>query len=72
MIIIGTAYFRSRAAAVRYYARQHVDAVNVDRKITAREIHIGKPPVLAGDKVTLIPGEGRYQIERAEPPVTVR
>lgn len=70
-MIIGTSYFRSRAAAVRYFARQGEDAAAVDRKLAEGLIHIGKPPTERGDIVSLIKGEGRYQIERAEPPIDI-
>ena len=70
-MIIGTSHFRSRSAAVRYYARQGENAAAVDRKLKAGEIHLGKPPLERGDTLSLIKDEGRYQIERRERPVDI-
>lgn len=70
-MIVGTSHFRSRAAARRYFARQGEDAAVVARKLAEGLIHIGKPPVKTGEVLSLIKGEGRYQIERPEPPRSI-
>lgn len=59
----GTSYFVSRAAAVRYYEDQGDDGAAVDQMIAAGTIHIGKPPLKPGQRLSVIAGEGRYQIE---------
>lgn len=60
----GTSYFVSRHAAERYYSAYEDDAPRaVARKLAAGEIHIGKPSLKPGQRLSVIPGEGRYQIE---------
>ena len=62
----GTSYFVSRAAAGRYYSAYEDDAARaVARKLADGEIHIGKPPLKPGQRLSVIPGEGRYQIEES-------
>lgn len=60
----GTSYFVSKAAAVRYYrAYEGANAAAaVARKIREGEIHIGRPPVKAGERISLIDGGKRYAI----------
>jgi hypothetical protein len=61
---VGTSYFVSRVAACQYYAAYEPNSEDaVVRKIAAGEIHIGKPPLQPGQRLSIIPGEGRYQIE---------
>lgn len=63
----GTSYFVGREAAERYYGQFYGDpATAVTRKIAEGEIHIGKPPLKPGERLTVIPGEGRYMIEAPE------
>jgi hypothetical protein len=45
MMIVGLPYFRTRAAARRYYKPYGFGAVDVERKIMEGEIHIGLPPM---------------------------
>lgn len=59
----GTAHFVSEDAACDYYARQGDDIADVLAKIEAGEIHIGKPEIKEGQRLSVIKGEGRYQIE---------
>lgn len=63
----GTSHFVSRQAAERYYRDYgYADVAEaVTRKIADGEIHIGKPALLAGQSLSIIPGEGRYQIDDA-------
>ncbi len=61
---VGTSHFKSRAAAIRYYKPYGNDEASVDQKITEGEIHIGSPAINEGDKLTLIDGGTRYQIEK--------
>jgi len=73
---IGTCYFRSYGAAMRYYRPYLGDTYTrgaqfkelralVDRKLNAREIHIGKPPLKPGDTLTI--EDNRYHITEAKP-----
>lgn len=60
----GTSHFVSRAAAERYYAACETDPARaVARKLADGEIHIGKPELKPGQRLSVIAGEGRYQIE---------
>jgi hypothetical protein len=59
----GTSYFVSRGAAERYYRDYEDDAKRaVARKVAAGEIHIGKPPLKAGQRLTTTDGGKRYMI----------
>lgn len=62
---VGTSYFVSRAAAIRYYQPYHypVAAEAVDDMIARREISIGLPPHEPGTIVRLIDGNARYEVE---------
>lgn len=60
----GTSHFISRVAACQYYAAYEPNSEDtVARKLEAGEIHIGKPDLKPGQRLSIIPGEGRYQIE---------
>lgn len=63
----GTSHFISKDAAIRYYKDyegSYADAKRaVERKLAEGSIHIGPPTRLKpGAKVTVIRGEGRYQV----------
>lgn len=58
----GTAYFVSQAEAVNYYKPYGYDSYQVYMKLMEGEIHVGKPPLQPGDKLSVIRDEGRYQI----------
>ncbi len=60
--IWGSDHFVSRRAARAYYARQGYDAADVAAKFEAGEIHVGKPAVKPGERLGMIPGEGRYAV----------
>lgn len=66
---IGTSHFVSLTAARAYYSPYDPDLTAeelkawIDRKVAEGEIHIGKPTLQPGQKLSVIPGEGRYQIE---------
>jgi predicted RNA methylase len=64
-MIIGTSYFQTRRAADRYYQRQGYD----DAELQIREglIRIGVPEIAAGESLSIIADEGRYQIHCASP-----
>lgn len=62
----GTSYFVSLAAAVRYYRDYGYDKRGVQRKIAEGEIHVGKPPLKSGDRLSVIDGGTRYQITEGE------
>jgi len=62
----GTNHFLNADAAVAYYADQGIPAIDVARKLKDGEIAIGKPDAKPGQRVSLIPGEGRYQIEEGK------
>lgn len=72
---IGTSHFISLGAAQRYYAPYEggiEDAVHAaNRKLDAGEIHIGKPSLKVGETLSVVPGEGRYQITVEDSPETV-
>ncbi len=59
----GTNHFVSRAAAIRYYAAQGIDARSVDQKLKAGEIELGAPPPREGYRAIVEPSEGRYFME---------
>ncbi len=65
----GTSYFTSRSAAIRYYKDYGYDDVKaaVARKIREGEIHIGKPPLKAGQRLTTVDGGKRYAITEGNP-----
>ncbi len=65
---IGTSYFVSLSAAVRYYKPYGTDKANVEQKIAEGEIHIGKPPVKPGEKLFKIDDGTRYAIENVPVP----
>ena len=65
----GTSYFASLSAAVRYYKAYGEDRADVERKVAEGSIHIGRPPLKAGDKLTLIDGGTRYAITSKNPAV---
>lgn len=59
----GTHHFVSRAAAIRYYARQGIDAHDVDEMLKEGAIAFGAPTPPPGNRVIIEPSEGRYFIE---------
>lgn len=59
---IGTCHFVSLQDAVRYYARQGIDAGGVKAKLAAGEIHIGPPPLKDGQRHQILLSEMRYHI----------
>lgn len=52
-ISIGTKHFGSRFAAVNYYKQYGLDEDDVDFKIRQKEIKIGMPSLVDGDKAYL-------------------
>lgn len=66
--IIGTPYFESYGAAVRYYSAEcyhygaAVKAV-VDEKLSRNEIFIGPPVLKPGEKLLIDQTERRYILE---------
>lgn len=63
-LTFGTSNFQSEDWARFYYKRLSHSAQDVRRKIASGEISIGRPTLQPGDELSLIPGEGRYQITR--------
>lgn len=63
---IGTPYFESDVAAVRYYKDYGFSASEVKDKVDGKEIYIGKPVITAGQTLILDRSEGRYFIETVE------
>lgn len=65
----GTSYFVSMAAAVRYYKDYHYSDTKaaVLRKLSEGEIHIGKPPLKAGERLGTTDGGKRYTVTTANP-----
>jgi hypothetical protein len=70
----GTSYFPSYGAALRYYRpycespqatrTQELRAL-VDAKLNAREIHIGKPVIKPGQRLSI--QDNRWHVEEAAP-----
>jgi hypothetical protein len=62
---IGTNYFLSFAAAVRYYRDYHGNdaCIVVPQKLRDGEIHIGRPILKPGQRLVLIDNGTRYAIE---------
>lgn len=60
----GTSHFLSRTAAMRYYSGYGYDdlGATVDRKLADGEIHIGKPEIKSGERLSLIDGFTRWAI----------
>jgi hypothetical protein len=63
---LGTAHFISKAAARRYYIAQGDETPNVDEKLAAGVIHIGRPKVNPGERAFVHRSEGRWFIETKE------
>lgn len=61
-----TACFVSKEAAIKYFDSQECDSEEVERKIAAGEIFIGKPNCSPGDRIGLDLSEGRYFLEAVE------
>lgn len=59
----GTSYFVSKSAAVRYYAAYEDDPKSaVELKLREGSIHIGKPPLKPGQRLSTTDGGKRYMI----------
>jgi len=65
----GTSYFVSRSAAERYYKDYEGSLaqakIAVAHKIASGDIHIGRPPLKAGQKAFLLDGGKRYGIKQS-------
>lgn len=59
---VGTSYFVSGPAAVRYYRDYGLEPHHVQNKIDAGEIHLGKPDVKPGQRLSVIDDGTRYAI----------
>lgn len=57
---IGTSYFISKKAAIRYFKDYGYDAKAVEQKFERGEIHVGKPIITEFERLEIIPNEGRY------------
>ena len=64
--IVGTFYFVSRAAAVRYYRPYGYSETDVSLKIADGSIRLGKPPTKPGDQLEIIDDGTRYAIVEAK------
>jgi hypothetical protein len=58
--VTGTSHFESRFHAIRYYSYGFT-AKQVDEKLEAEEITIGRPTLKPGERLE-VNGEGRYVI----------
>ncbi|WP_432263267.1 hypothetical protein [Cupriavidus sp. TMH.W2] len=67
MMVIGTSYFESRAAADRYYREYGYPDAEIP--LAEGAIQIGRPMLKPGEMLSIIPGEGRYQIHVGEKPL---
>ena len=63
---VGTSHFESEQSAVNYYYWQGYYESTVGQvvaeKIRKGEITIGPPKIKEGERLRIIPGEGRYEI----------
>ena len=59
----GTSHFVGYNAALRYFAYENATDTDIDRKIAEGLIHIGKPALKAGQKLSIIDDGTRYAIE---------
>lgn len=71
MTTYGTSYFTSKSAAVRYY-KDYEGSIEdskraVEVKLREGSIHIGKPPLKAGDRLGTTDGGKRYTITTSNP-----
>ena len=62
-MILGTNHFVSKMDAYAYYNAYGFTRFNVDVKINAHEIEIGKPSAKPNQRVLVNKSEGRYFIE---------
>jgi hypothetical protein len=60
---LGTSHFVSKQTAIRYYAYEGATAADIDRKLSEGLIHIGKPDLKPGQRLTVIDDGTRYAIE---------
>lgn len=67
----GTCYFPSYGAALRHY-RPYDPGISmaelrqwIDEKLNAGEIHIGKPPLKPGERLTI--EDNRYHVTEVTP-----
>lgn len=58
----GTSHFTSFSDACDYYRNYDLTSHEVDQKVKDGEISIGPPPLKEGQTLSVIRGEGRYQI----------
>lgn len=59
---IGTCYFVSKSAAVRYYAGYGFSESDVEAKMRDNEIAVGAPPLRLGETLCLLDEGRRYGI----------
>lgn len=64
---IGTSYFTSESAAIRYYRDyENGSTVAATRAVATKlregSIHIGEPPVKLGERLSIIDDGARYAI----------
>jgi len=62
MIIIGTSYFLSIPAAIRYFSYENTTRTTINKKIAEGLIHIGQPLVRKNQKLKIIDDGTRYTI----------
>lgn len=67
-MIVGTAWFVNKAAAIRYYREYEFNNAEsaVERKLAEGQIHIGQPPLKSGEALLLIDNGTRYAIDDGE------
>lgn len=58
---IGTSYFESKRAAIRYFRYEEATSEDIGRKLAEGSIHIGKPE-LKSDETLSVDSDGRYMI----------
>lgn len=62
-MMIGTSYFVSKQAALKYYAYERATMVDINRKIDEGLIHIGKPELKPGQILSIIDDGTRYAVQ---------
>jgi len=65
MSIIGTNYFVSKNAAIRYWSHWEDAEDIVEHKLSIGELFIGEPPLKPGERLVVI-DSGRYAIVTEE------
>ena len=58
LMVVGTPYFESYGAVVRYYGKERADY-----KLENKEVYVGRPDVKENERLLIDKKERRYKIE---------